>query len=114
MRFPDFSNHLKNKEFKIFGFRHIPKNRVIGRLLPCLYLTERDAGIGGGIMKHGFKKALRHKMRTGTGSQIASAREQLHRLHINLLISANSVFYGISAFSKRGRIENDIVIITIS
>ena len=49
---------------------------MVGRLLPCFDLLEVDAGIVRGLIDLFEKELGRHKVRTGAGGQIASAREQ--------------------------------------
>ena len=64
---------LKQIEFQIVGFGDIPENRMVGRLLARLNLTERHRRVVRRVMEHLDKQLLGHEVGAGAGRKITAA-----------------------------------------
>ena len=84
---------------------------MVRRLLTCFNLAQRYVGILRRIMQHLHEEFLLHEVRAGAGSQIAAARQQLHRLEVDFLIAADSILHRAAGLRKGRRVEDDEVIL---
>lgn len=91
-----FITHLEDVEFQIIRLICRPQNRMISGLRPELHLSQPHM-CSCRRLAYGFCKKFKiHKMRTGTSCQISSVFDKFHSPDIDLSISLNCIFYGIS------------------
>ena len=83
---------------------------MIRSLLSGFDLFQRDAGVAGRALEHSNKELVRHKVRTGTGGQIASAGQKLHGPQVNLLVALARIVYRAAALGEGGRIQDDEIV----
>ena len=83
---------------------------MVGGLLSAFDLTELNACIHSGVVKHSAKQFIGHKVRTGAGGKIAAPWQQLHGLGVDSLITLYRIGNRLAALGKRRRIENYVVI----
>ena len=80
---------------------------MIRRLLTGFYLTKLHAGVLCGGAQHFYEQIVRHKVRTGAGSQISSPGKRFHGAEIYLLVPLCGALHGLSRFRECGRVEYD-------
>ena len=66
------------------------------------HLSEPLMYIPGSLVDCLGKKLVGHKMRTGTGCQIAPRLHKLHTPEVDLTVALHCIFYGASGFCKGG------------
>ncbi len=83
---------------------------MIGGLLSSFDLSQRNAGIHGGIVKHTAEVRFGHKMTAGAGGEVTAAREKLHRLLVDFFVTAVCVLFCRRRFGECGRVKNNKIV----
>ncbi len=106
----DYLNNLEDIKFQIVGFRYVPKDGVIRRLLPRLHLTQLHAGVPGCRGQHLPKELVRHEVGAGASGEIAASGQQLHGAGIDLLVAPLRAGARLPALGESRRVEYDEII----
>ena len=104
-----FLYHLEDVEFQIIGFLRGPQDGVVRRLGAEIDLAEALVGVPG-CPGNGVPEEFRiHKMRAGAGREETSILHQPETTLVDLPVSPDGGFDGITRFRESRRIEDDDV-----
>src|SRR2546426_12246164 len=84
---------------------------MIERLLEPPQAARRSAGIPQCIANHVAECFLTHVVRAGERGEQSVARKQFKRADVQFFVAAHRIVQTALRFSKRGRIENDQIIL---
>ena len=83
---------------------------MIGRLGTKLYLAQTFVSASGSFFDSLCEQFRIHKMRTGASGKKTSVSHKSEAAHVNLAVSFDRIFHGISGFGESGRVQNDDII----